>query len=182
MPGRAVKAALYAAGAALVLALVGAGTQTVRLANERAAHASTKTTHAQTLRTLAELTTKAYQAARAEDARRNAELRKVSDDGQIQIDAARADAAAAARAAGGLRRQLAAYVAAVRGAAGAGGPAAADSGPAATEAVVVLADMFSSADARAGELAAAFDASYAAGSTCERSYDALKGPHALPNP
>lgn len=165
----------YAAGAGLVLALGVAGTQTVRLANERAAHADTKTTHAETLRTLADLTAKAYQAAQLEAARRNAELRKAADDGQIQIDAARADAAAAGRAAGGLRKQLAAYVAAVRGAAGADSTSAADAGPPASEAVVVLADMFSGADARAGELAAAFDASHAAGTTCERSYDAMTG-------
>lgn len=111
-----------------MLALGAAGTQTVRLANERAAHAKTKTGHATTLQSLAELTAVAYQAALAKDTRRNSELRKAADNEQIQIDAARADAAAAARAAGGQRKQLAAYVAAVRGAAGSDGAGAADPG------------------------------------------------------
>lgn len=53
----------YAAGAALVLALGVAGTQTVRLANERAAHSDTRTTHATTLRRLADATARAATAA-----------------------------------------------------------------------------------------------------------------------
>jgi hypothetical protein len=143
-------------------------------ARTKTAHAVTKANNAKTLQDLSELTTKAYQAALAEDTRRNAQLRKIADDGQHQIDAARADARAADRAAGGLRKQLAAYVAAVRGAAGPSDPKPADAGPPASEAVMVLAQLLESADSRAGELAAAFDASYAAGITCERSYDTLK--------
>ncbi len=169
---------VYGAGAALALAITMAGTQTVRLANERAAHATTKAHNATTLQSLAELTAKAANAVRVESDRRNAEQRKASDDGQKQIDQARSDAVAAGRAADRLRGQLAAYVASVRSAAGPGDPKPADAGPPASEAVVVLADMFTSSDARAGELAEAFDASYAAGTTCERIYNALKAPDA----
>lgn len=165
---------VYGLGATLAVATLSTGVQTVRLSNERTAHAATRADNAQTLQTLSELTTKAYKAALDEDTRRNALLRKVADDGQHQIDAARADAAAADRAAGGLRKQLAAYVAAVRGAAGPSDPKPTDAGPPATEAVVVLAQLLESADGRAGELAAAFDASFAAGTTCENSYGALK--------
>ncbi len=164
---------VYGLGAALALALTGAGVQTVRLAGEEKAHATTRAENAQTLQALSELTAKAYKVALAEDARRNALLRKVADDGQHQIDAARADAVAADRAAGGLRKQLTAYVAAIRGAAGPSDPKPTDAGPPASEAVMVLAELLQSADSRAGELAAAFDASYAAGTTCERSFDAL---------
>lgn len=53
----------YGVGALLVLALGAAGTQTVRLANERAAHADTRTTHAQTLQRLAGAASQAAVAA-----------------------------------------------------------------------------------------------------------------------
>ena len=53
----------YAAGVGLVLALGVAGTQTVRLANERAAHSDTRTTHATTLRRLADASARAATAA-----------------------------------------------------------------------------------------------------------------------
>lgn len=53
----------YAAGAGLVLALGVAGTQTVRLANERAAHSDTRTTHATTLQGIASATSRAATAA-----------------------------------------------------------------------------------------------------------------------
>ncbi|HEY1092279.1 MAG TPA: lysis system i-spanin subunit Rz [Burkholderiaceae bacterium] len=63
----------YAAGAGLVLALGVAGVQTVRLANERAAHAGTKTTHAETLQRLATATARAATAAqRAQQAQQQA--------------------------------------------------------------------------------------------------------------
>lgn len=53
----------YAAGAGLVLALGVAGVQTLRLANERAAHANTRTAYAQQLQRLADKATVAAHAA-----------------------------------------------------------------------------------------------------------------------
>jgi hypothetical protein len=46
-------------------------------------------------------------------------------------------------------------------------------GQAATRAAMVLSDLFARADARAGELAKAYDQARIAGQLCERSYNAL---------
>ncbi|HGY9618029.1 TPA: DUF2514 domain-containing protein [Pseudomonas putida] len=48
-------------------------------------------------------------------------------------------------------------------------------GQAATRAAMVLSDLLSRADARAGELAKAYDLAKIAGDTCEASYAALSG-------
>ncbi|MEX0297299.1 DUF2514 domain-containing protein [Pseudomonas putida] len=47
-------------------------------------------------------------------------------------------------------------------------------GQAATRAAMVLSDLLARADARAGELAAAFDRARIAGKQCEQEYDALE--------
>lgn len=54
-------------------------------------------------------------------------------------------------------------------------PAVAARSQAATRAAMVLSDLLARADARAGELAAAFDRARVAGLACEASYDALRG-------
>ncbi|WP_190977104.1 DUF2514 domain-containing protein, partial [Pseudomonas putida] len=46
-------------------------------------------------------------------------------------------------------------------------------GQAATRAAMVLSDLLTRADARAGELAKAYDRARIAGQTCEREYDAM---------
>lgn len=107
-----------------------------------------------------------------ETARRLAEQQELQHAHDLEISRARADRDRAAAAAGSLRGQLAAFVAAVARPA-AGDPAAAGERQAAGSAVDLLADLFGRADARAGELAAALDESRAAGLQCERSYDAL---------
>lgn len=89
---------------------------------------------------------------------------KMGDDSNAEAEKLRAAAARAGAAARSL------HDAAARRAAEA--PAAAGAGQAATPAAVVLADVFRRADGRAGELAAALDASRAAGLACER-FDAL---------
>lgn len=48
-------------------------------------------------------------------------------------------------------------------------------GQAATRAAMVLSDLLARADARAGELAAAYDRARIAGAQCEREYDVLNG-------
>jgi hypothetical protein len=54
-------------------------------------------------------------------------------------------------------------------------PGAAAVGTSAGDAIGVLADMLGESDRRAGIYAAAADHAHAAGVTCERAYDALKG-------
>lgn len=110
--------------------------------------------------------------AREEEQRRQASIDKVRDDAEKQIARAESDALAARAAADGVLEQ------AKRLAARAGkcpsNSAATKSGPPAAEPSVVLADVLGRADARAGELAAAYDRSRAAGLACERAYDALR--------
>lgn len=90
------------------------------------------------------------------------------------IAVARADADRARAAAIGLRGDLARFIEAHRHRA----QAAAATGQCAPDdsAAVVLADLFSRADVRAGELAAALDESRVRGSGCEAIYDAIAAP------
>lgn len=114
---------------------------------------------------------KATMEAREEEQRRQASIDKVRDDAEKQIARAESDALDARDAADGVLEQ------AKRLAARAGkcpsNPSATQSGAPAAEPGVVLADVLGRADARAGELAAAYDRSRAAGLACERAYDAL---------
>jgi len=120
---------------------------------------------------LAKAKAKATMEAREEEQRRQASIDKVRDDAEKQIARAESDALAARDAADGVLEQ------AKRLAARAGkcpsNPSATQPGTTATEPSVVLADLLGRADARAGELAAAYDRSRAAGLACERAYDAL---------
>lgn len=114
---------------------------------------------------------KAELKAREEEQRRQASIDKVRDDAEKQIALAERDALAASDAAAGVLEQ------AKRLAARAGkcpsNPSTTKSGATAAEPSVVLADVLGRADARAGELAAAYDRSRAAGLACELAYDAL---------
>lgn len=124
----------------------------------------------------------ADQAGQIDDLRneRDELRRRLAVQQEIATDAARkremalADAAAAGRAADGLRRQVAALVADARRAGAAAGS------PATGDALDLLADVFGRADERAGELAKIADERGIAGQQCERSYDALIG-HAQTN-
>jgi hypothetical protein len=89
---------------------------------------------------------------------------------------AQAERAAADVAAGKLRSDLAAFVAAAKRA----GPAAVGERPPADSALDLLADLQSRIDARAGELADYADAARIAGQQCERDYDALSLTHPRP--
>ncbi|AQQ50134.1 DUF2514 family protein [Burkholderia cenocepacia] len=106
---------------------------------------------------------------RNEFRRRLAAQQEIATDAARKHEAALADAAAAGRAADGLRRQVAVLVADVRRAGAAAGS------PAASDAIGLLADVFGRADERAGELAKIADERGIAGQQCERSYDALIG-------
>lgn len=121
---------------------------------------------------LATAKAKAIELVREEEQRRQTAIDGVRQHAEQQIARAEADAAAADAAADSLREQ------AKRLAARAGQctshPTATQSGKATAQPSVVLADVLGRADARAGELAAAYDRSRAAGLACERAYDALR--------
>ncbi|KAI3597727.1 hypothetical protein D8I24_6543 [Cupriavidus necator H850] len=109
-------------------------------------------------------------AARLEEQRRTAAQTEIAHAAIQQAELARADARAADSVARELRARATALANADRTA---GDSAAVGSGAPATSAGALLADVLDRADARAGELAAALDASRGAGLACERSYDAL---------
>ena len=121
---------------------------------------------------LAKAKAKATIEAREEEQRRQSSIDKVRDDAEKQIARAESDALAARDAADSVLEQ------AKRLAARAGkcpsNSTTTQSGAPAAEPGVVLADVLGRADARAGELAAAYDRSRAAGLACERAYDALR--------
>nr|WP_239008010.1 DUF2514 family protein [Burkholderia anthina] len=91
-----------------------------------------------------------------------------AEDASKKRDQARADAASAASAADGLRKQVAVLVERARH------PTASTGGPSTGDPLDLLADVFSRADERAGELAKIADERGIAGQQCQRDYDALK--------
>lgn len=111
---------------------------------------------------------------RREDAARQDRQDKEAQDGQDRIDLARADADRAGAELLRLREQLAAYRGAVRGPAAPAQPTAA--GPAAETALDLLADLLSGSAGALVEVARFADAAHAAGTTCERSADAMSAP------
>ncbi|WP_024647717.1 DUF2514 domain-containing protein [Pseudomonas syringae] len=108
---------------------------------------------------------------RAEEQRRQKAANQVANDARQEQTAALTDAAVADAAGGRLRIEagkLAATAGCVPGDTG-----IADRGKNATRAAMVLSDLLGRADARAGELAKAYDRSRIAGKACEAAYDAL---------
>lgn len=109
--------------------------------------------------------------ARAEEQRRAAAQEEARVHAQNEKNAADADAAGA-DAAGQRLRDEAAKLAAGVSCTGAD-PAAVARGASATRAAMVLSDLLSRVDARAGELAAEYDRARIAGLACEREHDGL---------
>lgn len=139
-------------------------------------HAAEQAVHSHYAAVLADINGKTAAAAAAFRATEQAwqtQSEQESQNGQKRIDDARASAARARTERDGLRADLNRYRAAARAAAH---PGAADAGPAAGDAVDLLAELFTRADDAAGELAQAADLARAAGTTCERAYDALTAP------
>jgi hypothetical protein len=120
---------------------------------------------------LAEAKAKALELVREEEQRQQSSINKVREDAEKQIALAERDALAASDAAAGLLEQ------AKRLAARAGkcpsNSSTSQSGSPAAEPSVVLADVLGRADARAGELAKAYDQCRASGLACERAYHSL---------
>ena len=109
----------------------------------------------------------AASAARTEEARRYDALHTIATQAQAQLDRAQSDRRRADAAARSLRD--AASIAAASCDSQTAAPSQAASAPG-----MVLADVLGRADAVAGELAAAFDASRAAGIACERAYGVIE--------
>ena len=102
------------------------------------------------------------------------EIDEVRDHAQEEIAQAQADATAAGIESGRLHEQ--ARRLAARASQCASNPGTAQGSPSAREPAMVLADLLSRADERAGELAAAYDRARVSGLACERAYDAISQP------
>ena len=113
-------------------------------------------------------------AARKAEQRRLADMDRVRQDAEKQIANAERDAADADAAAVGLREQASRL--ALRASQCASHSGIAQSGDTAGQSAVVLADLLGRADARAGELARAYDRARASGLACQRAYLSLTNP------
>ncbi|MNJ44639.1 hypothetical protein D3C77_396960 [compost metagenome] len=171
------KAVPFLAGALVIAALVGGGVAIYRSGHAAGEEGERKTWQVkwnEEATRLATARTKAEQKAREEENRRQAEIDEVRDHAQEEIAQAQADAAAADLESGRLREQ--ARRLAARASQCAGNSSAALGVQAAGQSAMVLADLLSRADERAGELAAAYDRARASGLACERAYLSLTQP------
>ncbi|WP_236322205.1 DUF2514 family protein [Aeromonas veronii] len=121
---------------------------------------------------LASAKARSLQLAREEEQRRQDAIEKVRQDAEQQIARAQTDAVAANAVAVSLREQTRRLAA--RASQGASHSDTAQPSQAVEQPAVVLADVLGRIDARAGELAAAYDRARAAGLACEQAYDALR--------
>ena len=167
----------FLAGALLIATLASGGVALYRSGHAAGEEGERKTWQVkwneETTR-LATARTKAEEKAREEEQRRQAEIDKVRDHAQEEIAQAQADAVTAGLESGRLREQ--ARRLAARANQCASNPGAAQGGSAAGHPAMVLADLLSRADERAGELAAAYDRARASGLACERAYLSLTQP------
>ncbi|WP_253186657.1 DUF2514 family protein [Aeromonas sp. YN13HZO-058] len=123
---------------------------------------------------LAEARAQNVRLAREEEQRRQRAIDKVRQDAEQQIARVETDAAAASVVAAGVHEQ--ANRLAARASQCPSHSSTAQSGDAAGQSAVVLADLLSRADARAGELAKAYDRARASGLACQSAYLSLKNP------
>lgn len=173
----------FLAGALVIAALAGGGVALYQSGHSDGKGGERKTWQAKwdaEASRLATVRTKAEQEARTEEKRRQAEIDEVRDNAQEEIDQAQADATAAGIESGRLHEQ--ARRLAARASQCAGYPGSTQGGPAAEQPAMVLADLLSRADERAGELAAAYDRARASGLACERAYDSLRTAPMKPRP
>lgn len=169
----------WMAWAAVVAVLVGLlGWQTVRLANEQREHAETVEQHATELTKRERTARQAVEDARTEEQRRTKAAQEIADETQAQLDQARNDADAARTAGERLRQRVAALTASLgRGACKE--PGAAGASPPAQATEDLLERVQRRLDEAADGIAGFADQAHAAGSACERSYDALTAPKRL---
>ncbi|CAD7530191.1 DUF2514 domain-containing protein [Aeromonas hydrophila] len=177
------KALPFLAGALVIAALAGGGVVLYQSGHSDGEEGERKTWQAKWNKEAARLAiarTKAELEAREEEQRRQTEIDEVRDHAQEEIAQAQADAAAAGVESGRLREQ--ARRLAARASQCASNPGPAQGGQAAGQPAMVLADLLSRADERAGELAAAYDRARASGLACERAYDSLRTATMNPRP
>lgn len=166
---------LWPAAAIVGAVLVGTvGVQTLRLAHAQRDLAETKAVWSADRAQAAEVARKAEADARAEEQRRAAAQKEITDEYDRKLQAARADAVIADAAAGRLQQRVVALIAAAREAAR--HPETVQPSPAADDPAGMLADVLGRCVARVRLLATAADERGAAGSACEREYDALTAP------
>ena len=124
---------------------------------------------AQVQLTAAESARAAERGARTQEQQRTQRVQEIADADRKNLSVRLRAAQSAAAAAVGLRDDAAAAVSAA-----ASDPAATGGSASATGPGLVLADVLGRCGSRLAELAAAVDASRAAGLTCERAYDAVR--------
>ncbi|MCF5889809.1 DUF2514 domain-containing protein [Aeromonas veronii] len=167
----------FLVGALVIAALAGGGVALYQSGHSTGEEGERKTWQAKWDRQSAELAearAQNIQLAREEEQRRQRAIDKVRQDAEQQIARVETDAAAASAVAVGLHEQ--AERLAKRASQCANNSGTAQSGDAAGQSAVVLADLLSRADARAGELARAYDRARASGLACQRAYLSLTNP------
>ncbi len=164
---------LLAAGlaVAVLMALSAVGGAWVNGALWAADLAAAKLEHSKELSAIEHRQNTAQAQARSEEQRRQTAVEGIRKDAHGQIEQAQADAAAATARADSLQQQ--AVRVASRSSCATGNSNSTAGSPPANAPALLLADVLSRADARAGALAAAADRTRIAGEACERSYDSL---------
>lgn len=159
-----------------VLLLIGLGAAALYGAYSHGMSVTNAARDAQWEKAIADQQTKlaqAVQAARAEEQRLQREANQVGIDAREENAAADADGLGLDAAGDRLYVQagkLAAIASACSSDTG-----SSDRGASATRAALVLSQLLERADARAGDLAKAYDRARIAGQTCERAYDLVTG-------
>jgi hypothetical protein len=169
----------YALGVACIGLMVLSGTLLWELRGAEITLARERAERAQEREKLVAEALAASEAARALEARWRAQHTEVQTDAQNRIRAAAADAARARSAADSLQRR-AEVIAAQCANPQRDGAGPAFGGAAAQDPGVVLANLLRGVAQAAGELAAVADARGAAGTACERAYDAISAPSRPP--
>jgi hypothetical protein len=155
----------------LLALLVVAGGQQLRVMAAHSAAAGALSQLSDYRLEVSERDRRADAAARTEERRWHAAVEKVDEDAKGKLDAALADAAGAQSAADRLQLEVARLRASRSATCN---TIAAQQREAGVSAIGVLADLFESADRRAGELASALDRSRVAGLACEAAYDSIR--------
>lgn len=172
------KALSFLAGVLVIAVLTGGGVALYQSGHSAGEEDERKTWQAKWDRQTAELAearVQNVQLAREEEQRRQRAIDEVRQDAEQQIARVETDAAAASAVAAGVLEQ--ARRLATRASQCANHSRATQSGDAARQPAVVLADVLGRADARAGELARAYDRARTAGLACERAYFSLTQSH-----
>ncbi|MBL0492805.1 DUF2514 family protein [Aeromonas veronii] len=173
----------FLAGMLVIAVLAGSGIALYRSGYSAGEEGERKTWQAKWDRqaaALAEARAQNLELAREEELRRQRAIEKVRQDAEQQIARVQTDAVAANVVAVSLREQIRRLAA--RASQCASHSNSAQPSQAVEQPAVVLADVLGRIDARAGELAAAYDLARAAGLACEQAYDALRADSLSPGP